>query len=914
MKKIILLSFLVAGMSAFAEMALVPIDGIIFKGRKNSVLVAENAKMSDITRVAGYMAGKEMGENAPGAPVYADGYFPVYRDDSGTTVLCFELQAWSEPLQKTVTAIMFFYEENNNLYAYLWKFKYRGEYSPGKLCFYSSGSEFDSSNALDGDKPCLCGLRVWLAGRDRVANCVFWDGNGKMMWEGVSVSQLTDFSGVLTGGFSKYPLHLLGYNVSDVSGVRSVQLQTWETNNMTRAIHINLAEADGAIKATVHQVRRNDAGDGFMVGGDSSSLKGNQNVANTENGSGIALRGVEALVDMRKPLAKYAKFLQTSENRTVVWEDANINDSLSIEGEMDGGWMQQAGKDRRPYHVKFEDGKFSLQYQAINDARLFCVKAVFVQNGANIEGYIEYARLVDLPADGVGLGFDFDSGDSRIKNQTIATGLTGNTYDGYGLKNVTAERFPEFGEGVFVWKRVAVGGRLSDAANWEGGVAPSPGDKLYFKDVPPGTVVNDYPENTFFEGLYFAGRGSVKAEFAGNAIKVATIDNLSEVASVHVSAPVVCDGNFEPWVGGGLSIDTLNVAGTLAPRGKKELGPLGTVNAAMLSGGNVRAWEADVYGLGGAFVRRSLNGAANASFDWLDTAGFTREVFEISGTNTVANRLELPNGQIFAVKEGLVSVPDLGASGDDPHINLAAGAQLHIRDYKNQYNRPVRFEGAGRVSFGATGYAAGMTDVFDGVAFGTAGTDYTVAGAAKPGADGKLRFAAVDPDGTMRAITFATESGEAADLEVVAGILKAGSAALEGRKLTVAGGHYEPIGETAEVPSIEFGENGGLAATGGKKVVLAGGISGNPKSYFFTGGSSISIPDGTIDLTGATIVFDADFGVRTGVLRAASFVGRPLRVVSAITGKTIPYSVNEEDGLSVLTVVSSSPSLKIVIR
>ena len=915
MKKIVLLSFLVAGMSAFAEMALVPIDGIIFKGKKNSVLVAENAKMADITRVAGYMAGKEMGENAPGAPVYADGYFPVYRDDSGTTVLCFELQAWSEPLQKTVTAIMFFYEENNNLYVYLWKFKYRGEYSPGKLCFYSSGSEFDSSNALDGDKPCLCGLRVWLAGRDRVANCVFWDGNGKMMWEGVSVSQLTDFSGVLTGGFSKYPLHLLGYNVSDVSGVRSVQLQTWETNNMTRAIHINLAEADGAIKATVHQVRRNDAGDGFMVGGDSSSLKGNQNIANTENGSGIALRGVEALVDMRKPLAKYAKFLQTSENRTVVWEDANINDILSIEGEMDGGWMQQAGKDRRPYHVKFEDGKFSLQYQAINDTRLFCVKAVFVQNGANIEGYIEYARLVDLPADGVGLGFDFDSGDSRIKNQTIATGLTGNTYDGYGLKNVTAERFPEFGEGVFVWKRVAVGGRLSDAANWEGGVAPSPGDKLYFKDVPPGTVVNDYPENTFFEGLYFAGRGSVKAEFAGNAIKVATIDNLSEVASVHVSAPVVCDGNFEPWVGGGLAIDTLNVAGTLAPRGKKELGPLGTVNAAMLSGGNVRAWEADVYGLGGAFVRRSLNGAANASFDWLDTAGFTREVFEISGTNTVANRLELPNGQIFAVKEGLVSVPDLGASGDDPHVNLAAGAQLHIRDYKNQYNRPVRFEGAGRVSFGATGYAAGMTDVFDGVAFGTAGTDYTVAGAAKPGADGKLRFAAVDPDGTMRAITFATESGEAADLEVVGGSRKAGTAALEGRELTVAGGHYEPIGETAEVPSIEFGENGGLAATEGKSVVMhAANFSGTPKAYFFTAASSISIPDGTIDLTGATIVFDADFGVRTGVLRAASFVGRPLRVVSAITGKTIPYSVNEEDGLSVLTVVSSSPSLKIVIR
>jgi hypothetical protein len=314
-------------------------------------------------------------------------------------------------------------------------------------------------------------------------------------------------------------------------------------------------------------------------------------------------------------------------------------------------------------------------------------------------------------------------------------------------------------------------------------------------------------------------------------------------------------------------------------------------------------------------VRQSLSGSVNAAFDYLDTAGFTREVFEICGTNTVENRLELPNGQIFAVKEGLVSVPDLGASGDDPHINLAAGAQLHIRDYKNQYNRPVRFEGAGRVSFGATGYAAGMTDVFDGVAFGTAGTDYTVAGAAKPGVDGKLRFAAVDPDGAMRAITFAPESGEAADLEVVGGILKAGTTALEGRKLSVSGGYYEPDGSTVALPYVEFYGEGGLSATSGTAVeVQAENIVGMPKSYLFAGNSSISFLDKTIDLSGATIVFDAEFGTRTDVLKAESITGRPSKVVSAITGKTIPYSLQEKNGLTVLTVISSSPSLKIVIR
>jgi hypothetical protein len=89
-------------MSVFAEMGLVPIKQLILRGKKNAVLVAKNARLTDITRVAGYMAGTEMGANAPVAPVYAEGYFPVYRDDANNTGLGFELQAWSEPLQKTV--------------------------------------------------------------------------------------------------------------------------------------------------------------------------------------------------------------------------------------------------------------------------------------------------------------------------------------------------------------------------------------------------------------------------------------------------------------------------------------------------------------------------------------------------------------------------------------------------------------------------------------------------------------------------------------------------------------------------------------------------------------------------------------------------------------------------------------------
>ena len=910
MKKIILLALTISGLSSFAEMGLVPVKQLIRRGKSNSVLVAKNVKIADIVRVAGYMAGTEMGANAPTAPVYAEGYFPKYRNDENNTGLGYELQAWSDVLQKTVSANIFFYEQDDDLYVYLYQFKIRGN-EVAKESLYGAGSYYEPSTKVDGTAPCLCGLRVWLAGRDRVADYGFWKSTGKTLWEGISPTSLTDFEGIITGGYRPYLMHALGYNASDTEGVRSVQLQTWGTNNMTRAVHVSLETSASCVKGTVSEARRDNAGDGFKVGGNSIYLSGSQNKTDSENGSGITVRGIEARIERRISTEKYAKYLQTSDGRTVVWENVNLGDVLAINGDMDGGWMA-VGKNRRPFHLRFSDGQVTVQFQAISEARLFCVKAVFVQNGANVEGYVDYARYVDLPAEGVGLGFDFDSGDSRIGVNKIHTSDSGDGYGGYGLKNVSAVLVPSGSADAFIWKGAAADGYLSHGDNWVGGKAPSSGAKLYFRDPTPGVIVNDYEDGTCFEGLYFAGSGSNTVEFTGNMVKVATIDNLSEVASVHVSAPVVCDGNFEPWVGGGVAIDTLNVAGTIAPRGTKTLGPLGTVNAAMLSGGNIHAWEGDVYGLGGAFVRRTLNGSANASFDYLDTAGFTREVFEICGTNTVANRVELPNGQIFSVKEGLTSVPDLGVSGDDPHVNLSAGGQLHIRNYQNLYARPVRFEGQGRVSFGAEGYAEGLSDVFDGAAFGTAGNDYTVAGAAKPGTDGKLRFAAKDPDGTFRAVTLSSALPEVTGVEIQDGALKAGEV-LNGRSVVVLGGVFEPLAAVA--PSvIEFSGNGGLAATAGEAVeIQAESIVGMPKSYRFTGGSSIAVRDAAIDLTGATVIFDADFGTKTDVLTAASITGRP-RVVSARTGKMIPFSIGEKDGLGVLTVMSSSTSLKIVIR
>ena len=908
MKKILMLAFAMTGISAFAEMGIVPINQLILRGKKNAVLVAKNARLTDITRVAGYMAGTEMGANAPTAPVYAEGYFPKYRNDENNTGLGYELQAWSDVLQKTVSANIFFYEQDNNLYCYLYQFKIRGN-EVAKESLYGAGSYYEPSTSLDGAHPCLCGLKVWLAGRDRVANYGFLSSSVQPIWEGVSLSELTDFEGIISGGYSYYLLHLLGYNVRDADNARNVQFQTWGTNNMTRAVHVKFEADNNVVNAKIEKARRDEPGGGFKVGRDSVYLKGDQDIASTENGFGITARGLEARIEKRISTPVHAKYLQTAP--ALVWEGVKVEDILSVNGDMDGGWMA-AGRNRRPFHLRFAEGQVSVQFQAISDTRLFCVKAVFLQDGANVNGYVEYARLIDLPAEGVGLGFDFDSGDKRIVDNKIHTSDSGEGYGGYGLKNVSAMLVPADGKETFIYKGGVADGYLSHAQNWIGGVAPAAGAKLYFRDPTPGTIVNDFAENTYFEGLYFAGSGSNTVEFAGNAIKVATIDNLSEVASVHVSAPVFCDGNFEPWVGGGVAIDTLNVAGTLAPRGKKELGPLGTVNAAMLSGGNIHAWEGDVYGLGGAFVRRTLNGSANASFDYLDTAGFTREVFEICGTNTVANRVELPNGQIFSVKEGLTSVPDLGVSGDDPHVNLSAGGQLHIRNYQNLYARPVRFEGQGRVSFGAEGYAEGHSDVFDGAAFGTAGNDYTVAGAAKPGTDGKLRFAAKDPDGTFRAVTLASALPEVTGVEIQDGALKAGEV-LNGRSVVVLGGVFEPLAAVA--PSvIEFSGNGGLAATAGEAVeIQAESIVGMPKTYRFTGGSSIAVRDAAIDLTGATVIFDADFGTKTDVLTAASITGRP-RVVSARTGKAIPFSIGEKDGLGVLTVVSSSTSLKIVIR
>ena len=405
MKRLLTIMLAMAGLSSFAEMGIVPINQVIRRGKRgsaNAVLVARNVGTNDITRVAGYLAGTEMGANAPIAPVYAEGYFPAYRNDSNNTGLGFELQAWSEPLQKTVSANIFFYEQDGDLYVYLWRLKIRGN-AVAAQSLYASGSEYEPSTALDDEHPCLCGLRVWLAGRDRVADYGFWKSTSKTIWDGTSPTELEDFEGVLTGGYRPYLMHLLGYNTSDSEGVRSVQLQTWGTNGMTRGVHVSLATSGSAVGATMTDARRNNPGGNFLVGQDTSYLPSSQNRVDTEAGNGITIRGVEARIEKRVSTAKYANYLQEAGNQTVVWQNVNIADILSINGDMAGGWMGSASADRRPYHLTFGDGQVSVQFQAIGETRLYCVKAVFVQNGADVEGYVEYARYVDLPADGVGL-------------------------------------------------------------------------------------------------------------------------------------------------------------------------------------------------------------------------------------------------------------------------------------------------------------------------------------------------------------------------------------------------------------------------------------------------------------------------------------------------------------------------------
>jgi hypothetical protein len=155
MKKIILLALTISGLSSFAEMGLVPVKQLIRRGKSNSVLVAKNVKIADIVRVAGYMAGTEMGANAPTAPVYAEGYFPKYRNDENNTGLGYELQAWSDVLQKTVSANIFFYEQDDDLYVYLYQFKIRGN-EVAKESLYGAGSYYEPSTKVDGTAPCLC--------------------------------------------------------------------------------------------------------------------------------------------------------------------------------------------------------------------------------------------------------------------------------------------------------------------------------------------------------------------------------------------------------------------------------------------------------------------------------------------------------------------------------------------------------------------------------------------------------------------------------------------------------------------------------------------------------------------------------------------------------------------------------------
>jgi autotransporter-associated beta strand protein len=57
---------------------------------------------------------------------------------------------------------------------------------------------------------------------------------------------------------------------------------------------------------------------------------------------------------------------------------------------------------------------------------------------------------------------------------------------------------------TFVWSGAGPDNRWTDAGNWNGGVAPLPGDQLVFPGGRPHQAnVNDYPEGTFFYSLTF---------------------------------------------------------------------------------------------------------------------------------------------------------------------------------------------------------------------------------------------------------------------------------------------------------------------------------------------------------------------------------------------------------------------------
>ena len=850
-----------ATLVASAETALSPFSE--FLTSSGDQIVAKDVKLAELTRFTALLGGAYI--TTAGTYPVAEGWYPAVQADGSLLV---QFQALQSGVMKCV--IVRFVQDGNDIRASAWDARLRRNSASAREGEYdlASAEKGTVATSASANGYGVARLMLFKAGRDRVHFSDYMTKTEARLFTGATIARLTDFSGVISGGYSSYPVHALAYRIACGDSSCEMQMQGFadhETENSRMTRCVNLLLSNDSADVTGHVDWMSYHSKDVALGWDGSvewnfTRYDDKYIVDGNFKNGIAFRNLEAAVSPVVKTATYEDPLPEAGEATV-WRGVSLADVLAVSASSTGGYRGQG--DDTICHFACDGTVASAQVQWVGGGFVKCVKFSLRQDGSDVKAKPVYARAVSTTVTAARIGMDFDdfTPDGNRYREIQVVGTT--TGSGYGVARLVAQLIPpEDRDGAAIWKGHVADGRMSVASNWQDGLVPTSGTKVFFRDPMPGVIENDLIGASFAKVVFAA---SSPVTMSGNPFTVDVVENWSE-APVRIESSVACPGDFEPLVGGGLYISGLAVSGVLSPRGERSL-ETGAVSADALAGGNVHAWCVNAFGQRAAYALNPLADGGVRTFAELDADLMRREVLVLQGTNVVTSPVLLRADTTLFVSNGVTSVSDLVAPVATPIVRIADGGQLHVEKLANKYATEVSFVGPGRLSFGENGLARGTKARFDGVVFATKGADYELPSSLLS-VSTALAIAPVDPDGTPRTITLLGKpSDNVTEVKLLSGgTMVAGSAAVDGLDLTLVDGNFTPDGDVS-VGRLSFEGTGTLKIPSGRTCsVHVSSLVGTPKAIIAETGRRACL-EVIADGDGVTLV-------ATGVPRGMSIVVR----------------------------------------
>ncbi len=231
--------------------------------------------------------------------------------------------------------------------------------------------------------------------------------------------------------------------------------------------------------------------------------------------------------------------------------------------------------------------------------------------------------------------------------------------------------------------------KWTTASNWSGGVAPSPGDDLFFPAGPPQlTANNDFPSGTTFNSIIFSG---ASYNLGGNAIALNAGIIATNGINNYINNPLILNSNqsFTIDIGSG----SINLYGAIDTNGKDLTFDMGASSLAQVlavisgAGGLVKT------GAGSALLYESNTFAGPVQVLQGALSIYDGHALgDTDGSTTVLNGAVLTfAGSSFTVPEPVVLAGSLNTgagakvmtgpltlAGSDAAIGVASGAPLTI--------------------------------------------------------------------------------------------------------------------------------------------------------------------------------------------------------------------------------------------